>query len=280
MTEWWTSLSLELQIFWAIGLIFLVITVIQLVLTLTGVVGEGFDIDVDFDVDVDTGELDQSSGIGIFSSQTISAFFMGFGWSGVVALANNLSILEAVVISFVVGVGVMYGMFYLIKSMLMLQSRGNLVYSSTIGQTGKVYVTLPGDGIDGGGQIEVMIQGRLTTAIGEKAVAGVCASGSGSENRGGSQSDYFYRRASVVRPEASSFCSLLFFNSSLITIMEIFYAAGAVVVLFFGTVVAFATRYKRCPSDKLLVVYGKVSGGKSANCYHGGAAFVWPIIQG
>lgn len=55
----------------------------------------------------------------------------------------------------------------------------------------------------------------------------------------------------------------------------------ALLVLFFiAIVVSFATRYRRCPSDRLLVVYGKVSGGKSANCYHGGAAFIWPVIQG
>jgi flotillin len=51
------------------------------------------------------------------------------------------------------------------------------------------------------------------------------------------------------------------------------------VFFFAAVVVSFATRYKRCPSDRLLVVYGKVSGGKSANCYHGGAAFIWPVIQ-
>jgi|TARA_B110000037_G_scaffold181953_1_gene209353 flotillin len=33
------------------------------------------------------------------------------------------------------------------------------------------------------------------------------------------------------------------------------------------------------PFHKILVVYGKVSGGKSADCHHGGAAFVWPVIQ-
>lgn len=55
----------------------------------------------------------------------------------------------------------------------------------------------------------------------------------------------------------------------------------AIVVAFFAAVIfAFITRYKRCPSDRLLVVYGKVAGGKSAVCYHGGAAFVWPVIQG
>ena len=51
-------------------------------------------------------------------------------------------------------------------------------------------------------------------------------------------------------------------------------------LFFVAIMVSFATRYKRCPSDRLLVVYGKVAGGKSANCYHGGAAFIWPVIQG
>ncbi|WP_221029514.1 flotillin family protein [Actomonas aquatica] len=55
-------------------------------------------------------------------------------------------------------------------------------------------------------------------------------------------------------------------------------AAG--IVFFVGFLVTAASRYKRCPSDRLLVVYGKIAGGKSANCYHGGAAFVWPVIQG
>jgi flotillin len=47
----------------------------------------------------------------------------------------------------------------------------------------------------------------------------------------------------------------------------------------FGTLVFIASRYRRCSSDRILVVYGKVGGQKSANCFHGGAAFVWPVIQ-
>lgn len=50
-------------------------------------------------------------------------------------------------------------------------------------------------------------------------------------------------------------------------------------VLVFGTMMLFVSRYKRCPSDRILVVFGKVGGQKSARCYHGGAAFVWPVIQ-
>jgi flotillin len=52
-----------------------------------------------------------------------------------------------------------------------------------------------------------------------------------------------------------------------------------VVVFAFIVFVSSLRRYKRCPSDRILVVYGKVGGGGSAKCIHGGAAFIWPVIQ-
>jgi len=39
------------------------------------------------------------------------------------------------------------------------------------------------------------------------------------------------------------------------------------------------SRYRMCPPDKILVVYGKVSSGLSSKCYHGGATFVVPFFQ-
>lgn len=52
------------------------------------------------------------------------------------------------------------------------------------------------------------------------------------------------------------------------------------VVLFIVlTLLILIKRYKRCPSDRILVVYGKVGGGQSAKCIHGGAAFIIPVIQ-
>ena len=39
------------------------------------------------------------------------------------------------------------------------------------------------------------------------------------------------------------------------------------------------TRYKRCASDEILVVFGRVRGGKASRCIHGGATMVWPLIQ-
>lgn len=55
------------------------------------------------------------------------------------------------------------------------------------------------------------------------------------------------------------------------------------ILAIFGLFSLLLRRYKRCPSDRILVVYGKVGsnaeGSLSARCIHGGAAFVWPIIQ-
>ena len=65
--------------------------------------------------------------------------------------------------------------------------------------------------------------------------------------------------------------------SAIITIVVI-------VVLLFTMLLVVLTRYRRCPSDKVLVIYGKVGTNKdgsarSAKCIHGGAAFIWPVIQ-
>lgn len=61
--------------------------------------------------------------------------------------------------------------------------------------------------------------------------------------------------------------------------MEILILVGASIAVLFMVLIVVASRYKKCPSDRVLVVYGKVGHGKSAQCYHGGAAFIWPIIQ-
>jgi flotillin len=53
----------------------------------------------------------------------------------------------------------------------------------------------------------------------------------------------------------------------------------AFVVLVFVTIAFMASRYKRCPSDKVLVIYGRVEKGRSSKTMHGGGAFVWPLIQ-
>jgi flotillin len=65
-------------------------------------------------------------------------------------------------------------------------------------------------------------------------------------------------------------------EGSLLVIAFVIFAA-------FIFVAALLRRYKRCPSDRILVVFGKVGsnadGILSAKCIHGGAAFIWPVFQ-
>ncbi len=61
-----------------------------------------------------------------------------------------------------------------------------------------------------------------------------------------------------------------------------FWTAATLIVagiIFVGTVRLLATRYKRCPSNRVLVIYGRVGGGNTSRCVHGGAKFVWPLVQ-
>lgn len=57
-----------------------------------------------------------------------------------------------------------------------------------------------------------------------------------------------------------------------------------IAAVLFVTFAAILKRYRRCPSDKILVIYGKTGKNRtgsisSAKCVHGGAAFIWPVFQ-
>jgi flotillin len=56
------------------------------------------------------------------------------------------------------------------------------------------------------------------------------------------------------------------------------FIVGGLVLLAFLMLTWLVSRYKRCPSDKILVIYGRTGRG-SAKTLAGGAAFVWPVIQ-
>jgi flotillin len=76
-------------------------------------------------------------------------------------------------------------------------------------------------------------------------------------------------------------CNLVLFAqgsaSSAFPWLTIMAAFAAVIFLSFALLLF--NRYKRCPSNRILVIYGKVGGGNTARCIHGGAAFVVPLVQ-
>ncbi len=66
--------------------------------------------------------------------------------------------------------------------------------------------------------------------------------------------------------------------------MEPIILVCVIVLIVFSLLLLLLTRYKKCPSDKIMVIYGQVGQNKdgtnrSAKCIHGGAAFVLPVIQ-
>jgi len=62
--------------------------------------------------------------------------------------------------------------------------------------------------------------------------------------------------------------------------MDFITLIGALVVLAILTIIGILSRFRRCKSDEILVIYGKTGGNKSSRCIQGGAAFVVPVLQG
>jgi len=159
MLEWFSSLNFALQLFYGIGILALVLSLLQGILSLMGLGLEGlFDA---FHLDLGLGD---GSGVGLISGNTLSGFFLGFGWGGAIALENGLAIPLACLIGTVAGVILMLTIAAMLTGLMRLQSDGTLNYENALNEEATVYVTLPGNNEDGGGQIQVIIQGRLVTA--------------------------------------------------------------------------------------------------------------------
>lgn len=154
LNSWWEALNFELQMFYAVALIALVALFFQIILSVVFGMEHGADVP-------DVGNHD--SGMGIFSVRGVTAFFTGFGWTGVVCTKQGIALPITLAIALAVGGVLMIGIFVMMRSFMRLQSNGNLDYANAVGQLATVYVTIP-PVQRSGGQVETMIQGRLVTA--------------------------------------------------------------------------------------------------------------------
>ncbi|MGD9547241.1 MAG: hypothetical protein AB7V45_06760 [Candidatus Krumholzibacteriia bacterium] len=159
MLEWYQQLALDLQIFYAFGILATLLLVIQLVMT---VFGAGDDAALgDFD-GLDGGDPGHGSGLGLLSTRTIVAFLAGFGWTGAMARGGGMALVPSVLVALAVGFVLMLLVFWLMRWLFSLRESGSLDYRNAVGATGKVYVTIPAAG-GGTGQIQLVVQGRLAT---------------------------------------------------------------------------------------------------------------------
>lgn len=153
MTDWWSTLGLVRQIFYALAIVSSIILVVQLVLS--GIGADGFD-----DVDVND---PHGTGLGVLSVRSVAAFFAGFGWVGVMCINAGQSTFVAIVAGTAAG-GLLMGLtILLMRSLMKLHSSGTLNYANAVNEVGTIYVPVPPQR-GSGGQVEVVIQGRTVFA--------------------------------------------------------------------------------------------------------------------
>lgn len=157
MNEWWAALGGENKIFYGIAIVSSAVMFIQLVLTL---IGGAFDApDGDFEVEGSDGDL------GVLSVRTICAFFVGFGWGGIMALnqyGDNIFI--ATVAGFITGSIFLFAVLWTMRGLYSLRADGTIDIRNAVGKVGSVYLPIPPHR-EGTGQIQVIVQGREREVI-------------------------------------------------------------------------------------------------------------------
>ncbi len=154
INQWWDSLTSAHQVFWFIAIIFTVLFFIQFILLLIG-------------FETDSGGLDHPGDVGTFehefsalSMRSIIAFFTFFGWTGVLALNNNLSVWLAVILSSVAGLAAMFVVAYMVYKFSQLEQSGTLNLYNALDQSGEVYLSIPAQR-KGLGKVHLKVEGKI-----------------------------------------------------------------------------------------------------------------------
>lgn len=180
--DWWNSLSTVAQVFYCMAIPSTLILVIQTILMFIGFDGDGDDVggvveDVGDSVpdeipdasDISEGVFGEDAvteahdasgfeGLRIFTLRGIIAFFVVFGWVGVVMEGAGAALYVSLPIAFVCGFAMMLLMAFLFRALMKLRSDGNADNRNAVGCSGKVYLTIPASR-SGEGKVSVMLQG-------------------------------------------------------------------------------------------------------------------------
>ncbi len=153
LNDWWEAMAAAHQVFWFIAIIFSVLFFIQFVLSLVGP-----DTDTDLPDAGDSPNFD--TGFSALSVRSIIAFFTFFGWTGVLAMNNQLTAIIAVLLAVVAGLAAMFIVAYLMVKFAQLEQSGTLNLYNALDQSGEVYLTIPANG-EGRGKIHLNVDGRI-----------------------------------------------------------------------------------------------------------------------
>ncbi len=163
MMMWWNSLSMASQVFALIAIPTTILLLIQTVLMFLGIGhdADGADMmpddavpDTDFD-DLDAGAMDS---LHIFTIRGIIAFFVVFGWVGVVMDSARVNLWITVPVAILCGFAMMVVLALLLRAVMRLRAGGNLDNRNALGTAGTVYLAVPA-ARSGVGKVNVLLQG-------------------------------------------------------------------------------------------------------------------------
>jgi hypothetical protein len=155
LSEWWSSLSVVLKIFWALAIPFTIIFLLQVILSFMG--GDVVDDVPDAEISADHG-----AGFQFFTIKNLIGFFTIFGWVGIAMIESGAGTFASVSVAAISGVlmmSVMAGLFYLLMK---AQYDGTMKIEKAVGQTGEVYLTIMSRR-GGLGKVQVNVMGALRT---------------------------------------------------------------------------------------------------------------------
>ena len=157
MANWWNSLTDIQRIFAFIGIPATLVLIVQTILLLFGI-GDGDD-GIDLDGDGIPDEVGGDDGLSLFSIRGIVGMLCVAGWAGIVFIDFGISNILAIFLALLCGVATLFGIAYLMKAVLRLQSNGTIELGTAVGKTGQVYIPIPPKGM-GRGKINVVVQDR------------------------------------------------------------------------------------------------------------------------
>ncbi|UYQ92029.1 hypothetical protein MKQ68_18240 [Chitinophaga horti] len=152
---WWAAHAPFEKIYWVVTIIFTLLFLLQMGITLLGGEHDGSVGDADDAVSGDDG-----IGFQFFTLKNMLAFFTILGWTGLACINSGMGNLGTLVISVIAGLAMMVIMSLLFYYTSKLSHSGTMNLQNAVGQTGEVYLTIPGRR-SGTGKVHIRIQGGI-----------------------------------------------------------------------------------------------------------------------
>ena len=177
MEAWWNGLTVMEQILYCVAIPSTLVLLLQTILAFCGfdhggqggnisdTSGIDFDVDVPDDVSFDTdigggGQVSDLGSMHFFTMQGIVAFLCIFGWSAIIILHGGGNGTVSVLLGLVFGFAAMYVVAKIIQLSSRMTQSGTLNLNNALGESGRVYLTIPPRG-QGTGKINITVQGNF-----------------------------------------------------------------------------------------------------------------------